>query len=156
MHGYEMMKALEEKSEGFYVPSAGTIYPTLQLLQDRGFVTVSEEEGKKIYHITEAGQATLKERQKGEAEEVEFGEMRGFGRGRGRHHHAPEFQSLKSELKETIPMLMQAARIAFHNPAKMEQLSAIIKKLRQDLAAIVYDEPASAEPSRPDETPPES
>src|SRR6266516_4862688 len=35
MHGYEMIKALEEKSGGFYTPSAGTIYPTLQMLEDR-------------------------------------------------------------------------------------------------------------------------
>ena len=47
MHGYEMIKALEERSGGFYAPSAGSIYPTLQLLEDRSFVTVNETEGKK-------------------------------------------------------------------------------------------------------------
>ena len=58
MHGYEMMKALEERSGGFYAPSAGTIYPTLQLLEDRELVTVQEVEGKKIYKITDAGRAS--------------------------------------------------------------------------------------------------
>ena len=57
MHGYEMMKALEEKSGGFYSPSAGSIYPTLQMLEDRGFVTSNDVEGKKVYTITDEGRA---------------------------------------------------------------------------------------------------
>ncbi len=68
MHGYEMMKSLEEKSGGFYTPSPGSIYPTLQMLEDRGFVTVQEADGKKIYSITDAGRALLTERQQGERE----------------------------------------------------------------------------------------
>ncbi|HYT41665.1 MAG TPA: PadR family transcriptional regulator, partial [Methylomirabilota bacterium] len=52
MHGYEMMKALEERSGGFYVASAGSIYPTLQMLEDRGLITSNQAEGKKVYSIT--------------------------------------------------------------------------------------------------------
>src|SRR6266852_3133281 len=52
MHGYEMMKALEEKSGGFYRPSPGSVYPTLQMLEDGGLVTSNEVEGKKVYSIT--------------------------------------------------------------------------------------------------------
>ena len=55
MHGYEVMKALEEESKGYYRPSPGSVYPTLQMLQDEGYVTVEEQEGKKIYTITDAG-----------------------------------------------------------------------------------------------------
>jgi len=54
-HGYEVIKALEEKMGGWYTPSAGTIYPTLQLLEDQGYVRVVETEGKKVYHITPEG-----------------------------------------------------------------------------------------------------
>jgi DNA-binding PadR family transcriptional regulator len=60
-HGYEIMKALEEKMGGWYTPSAGTIYPTLQLLEDQGHVRVVETEGKKVYHITPEGEAFLDE-----------------------------------------------------------------------------------------------
>src|SRR5438045_8953860 len=66
MHGYEMMKALEERSGGFYVPSAGSIYPTLQMLEDRGLVTVVEADGKKVYTITDTGRALLTDRKKEE------------------------------------------------------------------------------------------
>jgi DNA-binding PadR family transcriptional regulator len=60
-HGYEVMKALEEKLGGWYTPSAGTVYPTLQLLEDQGYVRVEETEGKKVYHITPEGEAFLEE-----------------------------------------------------------------------------------------------
>jgi DNA-binding PadR family transcriptional regulator len=60
-HGYEIMKELEEKLGGWYTPSAGTVYPTLQLLEDQGYVRVVEAEGKKVYHITTEGEAFLEE-----------------------------------------------------------------------------------------------
>ncbi len=60
-HGYEIIKALEEKLAGCYTPSAGTVYPTLQLLEDQGYVRVVEENGKKVYHITPEGEAFLDE-----------------------------------------------------------------------------------------------
>jgi DNA-binding PadR family transcriptional regulator len=57
-HGYEIIKALEEKFAGAYAPSAGAVYPTLALLEDLGYATVTlEEGGKKVYTITEAGRA---------------------------------------------------------------------------------------------------
>lgn len=60
-HGYDVMKAIEEKSYGFYAPSAGSVYPILQALEDRGLVTSSLENGKKIYTITEGGKQELNE-----------------------------------------------------------------------------------------------
>ena len=59
MHGYEVMKALEEESKGYYRPSPGSVYPTLQMLDDEGYVTVEEQDGKKVYTITDAGVAYL-------------------------------------------------------------------------------------------------
>lgn len=60
-HGYEIIKALEEKMGGWYSPSPGTVYPTLQLLEDQGYVRVAEQEGKKVYHITPEGEQFLEE-----------------------------------------------------------------------------------------------
>jgi DNA-binding PadR family transcriptional regulator len=59
MHGYEVMKALEEESKGYYRPSPGSVYPTLQMLEDEGYLTVEERDGKKIYTITDEGTAYL-------------------------------------------------------------------------------------------------
>ena len=58
-HGYEVMKALEEKFRGHYTPSAGSVYPTLQLLEDEGFVRAVDTDGKKVYHITAEGEQYL-------------------------------------------------------------------------------------------------
>ena len=60
-HGYEIIKALEERMGGFYSPSPGTVYPTLQLLEDQGYVRAVEAEGKKIYEVTPEGDKYLEE-----------------------------------------------------------------------------------------------
>jgi DNA-binding PadR family transcriptional regulator len=54
-YGYEIMRGLQEQFHSFYVPSPGSIYPTLQMLEEMGYVTSAEEEGKKVYTITKAG-----------------------------------------------------------------------------------------------------
>lgn len=58
-HGYELMKRLEERSGGTYRASAGTIYPVLQQLEDEGLVKGEEVEGKRTYHLTDAGREEL-------------------------------------------------------------------------------------------------
>ena len=57
MHGYEMIKEIEERTEGAWTPSAGSIYPTLQLLEDEGLISGQEIEGKRRFTLTEAGVA---------------------------------------------------------------------------------------------------
>src|SRR5262249_39982191 len=58
-HGYEIIRALEDRFEGMYAPSAGTVYPRLARLEEDGLV-VREEQGRKtIYRITEAGRAEV-------------------------------------------------------------------------------------------------
>jgi DNA-binding PadR family transcriptional regulator len=59
MHGYDVMKALKEESGGYYQPSPGSVYPTLQMLEDEGYVVSEEKDGKKVYSITDEGRAYL-------------------------------------------------------------------------------------------------
>jgi DNA-binding PadR family transcriptional regulator len=54
-YGYEIIRALQERFHSFYIPSPGTVYPTLQMLEEMGYVTASEQEGKRVYTITEEG-----------------------------------------------------------------------------------------------------
>jgi len=60
-HGYEVMKELEERMHGCYSPSPGTVYPTLQWLEDEGLVKAQDVDGKKVYEITDQGRAFLDE-----------------------------------------------------------------------------------------------
>ena len=61
MHGYEVMKALEKESGGYYHPSPGSVYPTLQMLEDEGYLEAEEKDGKKVYSVTDAGREYLEE-----------------------------------------------------------------------------------------------
>jgi DNA-binding PadR family transcriptional regulator len=56
-HGYEIMQALEERSGGSWRPSPGSIYPTLQLLEDEGLVRSRTDDGKRVYELTDTGRA---------------------------------------------------------------------------------------------------
>jgi DNA-binding PadR family transcriptional regulator len=58
-HGYEIIKALEERSGGFYAPSPGMVYPALTYLEEIGHATVQPDGAKKLYSITEEGRAHL-------------------------------------------------------------------------------------------------
>jgi DNA-binding PadR family transcriptional regulator len=113
-HGYDLIKAIEEKSRGFYSPSPGIVYPALTFLEEAGYVTASAEGNKKLYTITDAGRTHLSDNREaiqstldflekaGErmsawrekmAEEWPFGgerhEERGYGMHGRRHRHGP-------------------------------------------------------------------
>jgi DNA-binding PadR family transcriptional regulator len=60
-HGYEIIKDLGERSNGFYVPSPGMIYPALTYLDEIGYATIETDGTRKRYHITDAGRQHLEE-----------------------------------------------------------------------------------------------
>jgi len=68
-HGYEIIRELEEISHGLYTPSPGAVYPTLQMLEEMGYATAVERDGRKVYTITEEGISFMAER-KDSADEV--------------------------------------------------------------------------------------
>ncbi|MEU2871075.1 helix-turn-helix transcriptional regulator [Streptomyces olivoreticuli] len=70
-HGYEIIRLLEERFQGLYAPSAGTVYPRLAKLEAEGLVTHSTEGGRKVYSLTPTGRAELADRQ-GELAELEL------------------------------------------------------------------------------------
>ena len=74
-HGYDIIREMEERSGGIYSPSPGVIYPTLQALEDQDYVKSAEQDGKKIYSITESGIPYLQGHQ----------DREGHAHGRGRH-----------------------------------------------------------------------
>lgn len=60
-HGYELIKAIEDRLGGTYSPSPGVIYPTLTLLEETGYVTVTADGGRKLHTLTDAGRSHLDE-----------------------------------------------------------------------------------------------
>jgi DNA-binding PadR family transcriptional regulator len=81
-HGYELIKALEQRSGGFYVPSPGMIYPALTWLEEVGYASVQADGAKKLYSITDEGRTYLKENR--EAADAMLHQLEFIGRKMGR------------------------------------------------------------------------
>jgi DNA-binding PadR family transcriptional regulator len=101
-YGYEIIKAIEERLSGGYAPSPGVVYPTLTLLEEEGYATVSTGEGsKKLYTVTELGSEYLKTNQA--TVKAIFGRMEqagnAFGRGR-----SPQIMRALMNLKFALKM----------------------------------------------------
>ena len=92
-HGYELIKALEERSDGFYSPSPGMIYPALTWLEEMGYASVTAEGVKKLYSITEAGRAYLTENQ--DSADAMLSQLEQIGRKMGRVREA--FDGMEDE-----------------------------------------------------------
>jgi DNA-binding PadR family transcriptional regulator len=137
MHGYEMMKALQEETGGMYTPSAGSVYPTLQMLEDRGFVTVSEVESKKVYSITDAGRAFLTE---GQPEERGDPGRRGFWQAQMALRHANVDWAALSELRQDLAqvgmLFGHALRAAAIDPERLRRLRGLLERMRAELRDI--------------------
>lgn len=129
-YGYEIIKAIEERLSGGYSPSPGVIYPTLTLLEEEGFATVSSTEGsKKLYAATDAGRELLKANQV--LLKAIFGRMheasKTFGRGR-----SPQIQRAIMNLKLALKMRLERGALT---PEQLSRLAEII-----DTAARAVDE----------------
>ena len=61
-NGYQIMQELEERSEGLWRPSPGSVYPALQQLEDEGLIRSEEADGRRLYHLTDAGRTYVAER----------------------------------------------------------------------------------------------
>jgi DNA-binding PadR family transcriptional regulator len=76
-HGYDLIKAVEEKTSGLYSPSPGIVYPALTFLEEAGWVTSSAEGNKKLYTITDDGRAHLNENREAVQATLNFLSMAG-------------------------------------------------------------------------------
>jgi DNA-binding PadR family transcriptional regulator len=67
MHGYQVIQELTERSGGVWRPSPGSVYPTLQMLEDEGLVASEESDGRRVFRLTDSGQAEVAKRTEGES-----------------------------------------------------------------------------------------
>ncbi len=136
MHGYEIIRELERRFNGRYSPSAGTVYPTLQLLEDMGYVSSTQSDGKRIYAITGDGRAFLDEG-RDRVEEI-FGRAGAHGRGAGRE----EWELLRQEIR----MFMTSLRILGRDvsPEQINRLRDLLTHTRHEMEEILR----SAAPER--------
>jgi len=133
MHGYQIMKELEERSEGLYQASAGTIYPALQELLDKGMIILQEDLDKKVYHLNKNGEERLQEF--AEKEEKDFWlewKERQFWR------NSKEAEQVKQAIKQWDLELKRSIRLIRSEPERMEQfitfIEEITKRLKKDFS----------------------
>ncbi|CEI81631.1 PadR family transcriptional regulator [Oceanobacillus oncorhynchi] len=131
-HGYDIIKVLEERFKGFYSPSPGSVYPTLQMLEDQDFVEAVKEGRKKVYHITEEGNAYLDQHQK---EDPFVSRMNQF-----ENVDIEEMQHLRSEMQQLFHDFFKTGRQVMDNPEKKKQLQELLEKTREELLEIAGDE----------------
>ena len=125
-HGYELIKELEQRYGGFYRPSPGSVYPTLQLLEDEGHLTSETVEGKRVYTITDSGRALLSERQQSQPEHGGHPGFRGPG---------PELEGLRQSGMGLVASVMQAARHG--TPEQKQAVMKLLDSTRREIYAIL-------------------
>jgi DNA-binding PadR family transcriptional regulator len=148
-HGYDIIKALEERTSGIYSPSPGVVYPTLTFLEEAGYAASAADGNKKVFSITEAGQAHLNENREmidGVLEHLErFGRKmakarewfgwndesdEGGRRGRGRSEARDEFRTVRHRLRAALGEIVDA-------PAeKQAEAIAILEGAAEALEAL--------------------
>ena len=137
-HGYDIIRALEGRSGGTYRPSPGSVYPTLQMLEDLGYVEATQQEGKKVYAITDAGRAFLTEQ--GDI----LDDLRARVAGAWDFGANPEVGELMHELRDLARSLFrQGARgvMRDRDGARLRQIRDILRRARTEIEALDRDAP---------------
>jgi DNA-binding PadR family transcriptional regulator len=127
MHGYEMIKEIEERTQGAWAPSAGSIYPTLQMLEEADLIRGEESDGKRRFTLTETGIAEQKEKA---GEEAPWDAVRTGA--------APE----QIHLGDSVQKLHHAIRQVFHaaDQGQQKRVRELLDETRRKIYAILAEE----------------
>ena len=121
-HGYEIISELENRFRG-YRPSPGSVYPTLQMLEEGGFVTSEEVDGKKVYTITDAGLKLLEERGERRFEEA-----------------SPEMKeafAIRESLRKLAGAVVDGARGT--DEETLKRINEILNKARKEVYSVLAE-----------------
>ncbi len=126
MHGYEMIQEIAERSGGTWKPSPGSVYPTLQLLEDEGLIASRSEGGKKLFELTDEGRAAAESGSDAPWEEA----------GRGVDWEA------MNEVRKAGGGLVEAFRQvwATGTPEQREKAITVVNRARKELYLILAED----------------
>jgi len=126
-NGYQLMQELEERSGGAWRPSAGSIYPALQLLEDEGLIRSEQADGRKLLHLTEAGRRLVEERP--QAQPAPWDELAG--------DIGDDARAIMKVAKET--MIAAAQVMQTGSDSQRAQARQLLVNVRRDLYRILAD-----------------
>ncbi len=126
-HGYEVIQHVEQRTGGAYRPSPGVIYPTLQMLEELEHARVVEQDGKKVYAITDSGRRELDEHR--EAVDAFYNRFEGDPW----EDYTEEFAALMRDVKRVVKTFRRGAR---HGHLNAESVRVIREALGEALQKI--------------------
>jgi DNA-binding PadR family transcriptional regulator len=134
LHGYQIIQMIDERSGGLWRPSAGSIYPALAQLEDEGLVRAEPVEGRRVYHLTDAGRAYVEERRQ-ELTAARDAVTAEVGDG---------WMALRDLLRQVDTALGQVAQVG--TPAQVAAARDLLVGTRRQLYRILADDAPSSGP----------
>jgi DNA-binding PadR family transcriptional regulator len=134
-HGYEVMRAIEQRTGSAYSPSPGVVYPTLQLLEDMGQIRAREGGERKAYELTDAGRAYLDENAQDERDawaQFDAHPWQGLIPNLG----SEEQRQLRDELLELGRTLFAGGRVFRADAARIARVRDALRTARQQIDAV--------------------
>jgi DNA-binding PadR family transcriptional regulator len=125
MHGYQVIQELTQRSGGMWRPSPGSVYPTLQQLEDEGLVSSSESDGRRVYQLTDSGKGEVE----GRSNEPPPWEMT---------PEAEQFMGVREEGFRVAAATAQVVRAA--NPQQIARAKAILADARKRLYGLLAED----------------
>ncbi len=126
-NGYTIMQELEERSGGAWRPSAGSIYPALQLLEDEGLIRSEQVDGRKLLHLTDAGRGLVEQRPQDQP--APWDELAG--------DISDDVRGMMKVMKEAIVAVTQVVETG--SATQRAEARRLLVNLRRDLYRILAD-----------------
>ena len=145
-HGYDIIKALEEHTSGFYTPSPGIVYPTLTFLEEGGLADATSKGNKKVFTITEDGRAHLEENR--QQVDATLSEIEKIGQKMAADRERSD--SPDRDIPGVVPEVNEARRAL--KSAMMEKLGASVDEQRR-MASILREAAAAIRQQQPSQSP---
>ena len=128
-HGYELIGRLEEKSGGTWRPSPGSVYPTLQMLEDEGLVRSTTSEGSRTFELTASGSASAAEANAARAGRAPWEQDDGSD---------DRLRTLRRSMGQTFMAAKQVAHAG--SAAQVERSIEIVQRARKELYQILAED----------------
>jgi DNA-binding PadR family transcriptional regulator len=126
-NGYQIMQEVQERSEGVWSPSPGSVYPALAQLEDEGLIRTQESDGRKLFEITDAGRAAVEER--GEDRPAPWAQMS--------DEFSPQAHEMGKLMREVASAFVQVVKTG--SEAQMGEARKVLATTRKDLYRILAD-----------------
>lgn len=140
-HGYELIKGLEERFGGFYTPSPGAVYPTLQMLEDMGYVSAVQQDGRKVYSITDAGRTFMTEHRP-QVDEMFSRVKERWGAEWGPQAHRL-MHDLRNDMRDLGRSVASEARNRWPDPDRQRRIREVIARAKSEIEAILSEQSAA-------------